>query len=217
MEDLLKIIKDVIDADNNIRNLLINDIMTFGELGMNEISLEISRKIKRKTNMEIRPNQIAPLLLKVYGFGFQRYMSEYDKHQLEATDFFNKDSELNYSCPDKSNQRMIHVSRTLDELHNTGNTKNKYWNDFSKRGSQIIRGKIEEIYGKDGARKFDYYLDYEIIESLQVGLNTTLNQIYRKDSEEVQLLNNAIRKLDDEVRNFGKQQDNTSSLESLFK
>ena len=217
-EETLRTIACVIDADNDIRNSVINNLGSSGERGLEEISYEIAQRLSNRYDINLGAELIASALSKPFEWGMERYMADYDRKPLEQDSLVSRDGNVDQNSVDHAMGRIRHVNVMIEALDCRGNNENYYWQDFAGRGYNAIRDKIANEYGESAVKKFDYYEWGPVRDDLNSGIRMTLNRAYSTSNGSVQYLHYATRRLEEIVDvNRQSQQSELSANASLFR
>ena len=106
---------EFLNADTNIRNGLINNLMQSGEESLEEIGRELSN-LMRKQGIDINPKHLAKALSEAYEFGVYRYIGEYDNSSLSERDIFNENVEVDERGIDNAMHRKRRITNMVDDL-----------------------------------------------------------------------------------------------------
>ena len=215
-EDGMRAAIEFLNADTNIRNGLINNLMQSGEESLEEIGKELSN-LMRKQGIDIDPKHLAKALSKTYEFGVQRYIGEYDKESLSERDLFNENIVVDERGVDNAMQRKRKVSNMVDDLDCRDHHVPSSWADFVNRGYSVVKSIIEKELGEKAVREFEYYFNSNTRDILKNGLTSSLTHTYDKTVEKLQHLAAATMKLEDQVVGSKSSSNTISSNAAMFK
>lgn len=217
-EEALRAVAGVIEADNNIRTSIINNLISCGKGGLEEVSYQIARRLTNRYGINLGVKTIAGVLFQPFEWGMARYMADYDQRPLEQDSLINNDGNIDENSVDHVRMRTKHVGVMLEALDCQGNNQNYYWQDFAGRGYNAIRGKIAYEFGENAAKKFDYYEWGSVREDLNIGIRVTLSRAHNASIGEVEYLQHTTRNLEGIVdANRQNRQSEISINASLFR
>ena len=215
-EDGMRAAVEFLNADTNIRNSLINNLMQSGEESLEEVGKELSN-LMRKRGIDIEPKHLAKALSETYEFGVQRYIGEYDNGSLSERDLFNENVVVDERGVDNAMHRKRRVNNMVDELDCRDHHVPSCWADFVNRGYSEVRRVIEKELGDKAVRDFEYYFNYDTRDILKYGLTSGLTRTYDRTVEELQHLATATMKLEDQVVESKSSSNTLSSNAAMFK
>ena len=215
MEEELKPIINFLNADTNVRNQLIDRLMSNGEVGMEELSHELSVTIFKRTEIELRPQEINRMLSKPYAFGFERFMDEYDKRKLREEELMGPNLELNEMGINVAKQRREQVITTVDTLGSRGRVNN-CWQDFVNRGYIAIRDRVGDEYGLSGVSRLEQCSGI-LKEQMEDGLKNSLNNSYSETRESIQQLHDSVVEMERHFNNNKYNGEQRLDNAALFK
>ena len=207
---------DFLNADTNVRNSLINNLMQSGEESLEEIGRELSN-LMRKRGIEVRPEHLKEALSKVYEFGVQRYIGEYDNGSLSERDIFNENVLVDERGVDRAMHRRRRINNMVDDLECRDHHVPSCWTDFVNRGYSEVRRVIEKELGDKAVRDFEYYFNYDTRDILKYGLTSGLTRTYDRTVDELQHLATATMKLEEQVVESKNNSNTLSSSAAMFK
>ena len=207
---------EFLNADTNIRNGLINNLMQSGEESLEEIGGELSN-LMRKRGIEMDPKHLAKALSETYEFGVQRYIGEYDNGSLSERDIFNENVEVDEHGIDNAMHRKRRINNMVDDLECRDQHVPSSWADFVSRGYSEIRRTIYKELGDKAVDTFEYYFNYDTRDILKYGLTSGLTHVYDRSVEALQQLATATSKLEEQVVESKNNSNTISSSAAMFK
>lgn len=207
---------EFLNADTNIRNGLINNLMQSGEESLEGIGRELSN-LMRKQGIDINPKHLAKALSETYEFGVHRYIGEYDNSSLSERDIFNENVEVDERGIDNAMHRKRRINNMVDDLDCRDQHVPSCWSDFVSRGYSEVRRTIYEELGDKAVRDFEYYFNYDTRDILKYGLTSGLTSVYDRSVEDLQHLSAATSKLEEQVVESKRSSNTISSNAAMFK
>lgn len=214
MENGMHAAVDFLNADTNVRNCLINNLMQSGEMGLQEMGEEMSRLLRGR-GINIEAKHLTNSLEKIYEYGVQRYIGEYDNSALCEKNLFNDNVEIDANGVDNAMIRKRKVTLMVEDLECRDKNIPNSWADFVNRGYSEIKSTIYKELGHDAVDTFEYYFNYETRDILRDGVSHSLTRAYDHTVGELQYLNTATQKLEDHVTSI--KNSTTSNYASMFK
>ena len=206
MDDDLRVLADFFGRDEYMKKKLEVNFYQWGEITFDEITTEIVRLFGRKLGLsEIQMDELRYDKRRIREKLTERFLSCGEEFVAEFNGIKTSPEELTkgtLAVSDETyDEAMLYCRKVrgkLDELNSPDITRSSSGSSFSKftqNGTQFLRDYVEDSFGSQAVRRFDYYCESDVREKLDIGAKMALSNICYKSSDDVDELQGCVRKM----------------------
>ena len=218
----LKIIVDFFNCDEELKNNLRKNFYQFGEISLEDATTDIISLLSRK--LELRDEQIDELrynkrrisqkLAEKFVECSEEYAFDFCRISTSPEELTNGTLAVSEKVCDQANRYCRMLRGKLDELEDHDIAKsysNSSFSRFSQYGVDYIRNFIDQNYGSQAVRNYDYYCESDVRDRLNYGVREATVNVSRKSQSDLNELQLCTRRMNKQESKIG-----TSRVSSLL-